>query len=420
MPRIRLTIRTLNALKGSPSRQVDYWDKSFPRFGVRVSPQGRKTWMILYRYNRRLRRLTLGTYPPTPLEQARKAAREELNKVRDGRDPARERKLVQREGSFTELCDDYIKRHAKPNKKSWRNDQWMINRHLKPVWDHVKVGDITTLDVVALIEGIADRGPKVLANRVLALISKMFSFGIPRGYRADHPCRGLQRPTKERPRDRVLSETEIRKIWESLEKGDPFARALYQLRLLTAQRGGEIRHMKWADINLETGEWTIPATDSKNGIVHTVPLNPKAVDVLKSLQEWQSNRLREVNQGRVKKNWPPKESSGWVFPSPRGDDRPFDWEQKLTRRLREQSGVAFKPHDLRRTASTLLTKYCHVDRFILKRILNHVDSDITAVYDRNLYDDQKRMALNAWGRRLAAIVSGTELTATVLPMSAQL
>jgi integrase len=417
MPRVKLTVRKLKSLKGSPTGQIDYWDQSFPRFGVRVSPLGRKSWVVFYRYNGRARRLTLGTCPPTGLAKARELAQDALNKVRDGHDPARDQQLTRREGTFGELCDDYMKRHARPNKKSWRQDQWLIDSQLLPHWRHVKARDIGTLDVLALVEAIADRGAKVLANRTLALISKIFAFAIPRGFRADHPCRGLSRPSKERGRDRVLSDEEIKNIWDTLEIEDPFVRALFQLRFLTAQRGGEIRRMRWADIDLHRGGWVIPADDAKNGVTHWVPLNQHAVEVLTALNAWQQDRLKTINERRLKKRKAPKDFSEWVFPSPRGDDSPFDWEQKLTKRIRQKSGVDFRPHDIRRTVGTLLTKYCKVDRFILKRILNHVDHDVTAIYDRNRYDEPKRLALDAWGRRLQSIVTGTESTASIVPIS---
>jgi integrase len=417
MPRVKLTVRKLQSLKGASSGQIDYWDQSFPRFGVRVSRLGRKSWVVFYRYNGRARRLTLGTCPPTDLAKARELAQDALSKVRDGHDPAREQQQTRREGTFDELCADYMKRHAKPNKKSWRQDQWLIDSQLLPHWRHVKARDIGTLDVLALVEAVADRGAKVLANRTLALISKIFAFAIPRGFRADHPCRGLSRPTKERGRDRVLSDEEIKTIWDTLETEDPFVRALFQLRFLTAQRGGEIRRMRWADVDLRRGEWVIPADDAKNGVAHWVPLNQQAVVLLTALDAWQRDRLKTINEGRKKKRQIPKTVSEWVFPSPRGDDSPFDWEQKLTKRIRQKSSVDFRPHDIRRTVATLLTKDCNVDRFMLKRILNHVDADVTAIYDRNRYDQQKRAALDTWGRRLKAIVEAHEMTDTVVPIS---
>jgi integrase len=112
-----------------------------------------------------------------------------------------------------------------------------------------------------------------------------------------------------------------------------------------------------ADIDLHRGEWVIPAADAKNGVAHWVPLNQDAVTALTGLKTWQHERLATINEGRKKKRWP-KEFSEWVFPSPRGDDTPFDWEQKLTKRIRQKSGIDFRLHDIRRTVATMLTKHC--------------------------------------------------------------
>ena len=225
---------------------------------------------------------------------------------------------------------EYLARHAKPKKKSWREDKWKLDRYLLPKWEHVKARDISRSDVRALVEGIADRGAPILANRVLALTSKVFSVAVERDWRPDNPCRGIAHPGKEQKRDRVLSDDEVRTLWNALEAEDPFFRALFQLRFLTAARGGEIRHMRWKDVNLTTGWWIIPSESSKNDLPHHVPLNDTALHLLNNLKRWQEQRRITMNEGRKKKGWPLREPSEWVFPSPRGDDEPFNWEQRAT------------------------------------------------------------------------------------------
>jgi integrase len=414
MPRIKLTDRKIRALK-STAAQVDYWDSALPSFGIRVSTGNRKTWTIYYRFHGRKRRLTIGTYPNTTLAEARRRARNLLSRVSNGDDPAAESAVLKHAATFNDLQDTYVARHAKPKKKSWRNDVYLIKRFLLPKWRHVKACDVSQADVQAVIDAIAPSGP-VLANRVLALISKLFAFSIAKKWRHDNPAHGIDKPTLERPRDRVLTPGEIWAVWNALELETPFIRAVFQLRLLTAARGGEIRRMRWIDLDLDTGWWTIPAEFSKNAVSHRVPLNGTACQLLESLRTWQVDRLNEINRGRLKKGWEIKQFSEWVFPSPRGN-APFSWEQRAAKRIRSFSGVDFRPHDLRRTVATLLTQHHDADRFILKRILNHVDRDITAVYDRNRYDDQKRAAIDSWGRRLNAIVTHTEQTGTVVSMA---
>jgi integrase len=269
----------------------------------------------------------------------------------------------------------------------------------------VKATDVSRPDIRGLVERIADGGAPIHANRVLALLSKIFNFAVVRDWRSDNPTHGVERPGVERRRDRVLTDEEIVTLWAALNEEDPFHRALFQLRFLTAARGGEIRHMRWQELDLVTGWWTIPEEFSKNGIPHHIPLSTLAVRLLNELNAWQEKRRAEINDGRRKKRLPPRERSVWVFPSPRGGDEPFLWEQRATQRLKDKTGIEFRPHDIRRTVATALTRLQIADRFMLNQILNHVDRDITGVYDRNRYAIQKRTAMEAWCRELERILS---------------
>jgi integrase len=148
----------------------------------------------------------------------------------------------------------------------------------------------------------------------------------------------------------------------------------------------------------------IPAEFSKNGLSHRVPLNPQAVSLLKDLQTWQEKRLAEVNDGRAKKHLEAKKPSEWAFPSRWYEGESLAWTRKATKRIREASGVDFRPHDLRRTAASLMTG-TGTSRVVVSKILNHVETGVTAVYDRHSYDPEKRIALDAWGRQVEAILT---------------
>jgi integrase len=164
--------------------------------------------------------------------------------------------------------------------------------------------------------------------------------------------------------------------------------------LLTAQRRGEVLSMRWQDI--DGTWWTIPADFAKNGRSHRVPLSPQALAILK--------RLREGAEGP------------WVFPSPTADG-PIENPQKAVQRLRTRSNVHdLRLHDFRRTAASHMTGM-GISRLTVQKLLNHAERDVTAVYDRHSYDPEKRAALDAWGRRLAEIVSGERQVAEVVPLA---
>jgi integrase len=236
-----------------------------------------------------------------------------------------------------------------------------------------------------LLDDVAARAP-IMANRVLALVRKMFNFAIEREWLEVNPCHLVKAPGEEKQRDRVLSEDEIRLVWKALDDESPLIAVLFKVRLLTAQRGGEVHGAAWSEFDLARGWWTIPADRSKNGLAHRVPLSPQAVRILKPWRQ-------------------AADDSPWVFPSSRKTGPHIAHAQKAIERVVRASGVNFRGHDLRRTAASLMVG-AGVPRLVVSKILNHVETGVTAVYDRHGYDLEKRAALDFWGKRVDQIVSG--------------
>src|SRR5262249_7569834 len=229
--------------------QIDYWDESLPGFGIRLSAGGARAWMLMYRSGRRKVRLKLGTYPAMPLAKAREEARKALACVQTGGDPAVERRAERDADSFGQLAASYLERHAKRNKRSWKTDEEVLNRDVLPKWRHRGARDIAKRDVRDLIQRIVDRGAPIMANRTFEIVRRIFTWAIAEDYLSISPCVGLEKPAKENRRDRVLTEDEIRAVWMAAEKEAPFIAAIFKLRLVTAQRGGEIVSMRRTDID---------------------------------------------------------------------------------------------------------------------------------------------------------------------------
>ncbi len=280
--------------------------------------------------------------------------------------------------TFGELAEVFIEKHAKVRKRSWRDDERNLRIDLLPAWKDRPAESIRRRDVAELLDRIVERGAPILANRVKALTSKIFNVGIGRGLVENNPALGVSMPAKERQRDRVLNEDEIRALWRTLDTQGTVMGATFKMRLLTAQRGDEVLRMKWTDIS--NGWWTIPAEVAKNGLTHRVPLSPQVAQLLEELRSITGD-------------------SAWVFASRRKRESPISAIQKAAERIAKRAGVEFVPHDLRRTAASLMTGM-GVSRLVVSKILNHVESGITAVYDRHSYDAEKRQALEAWGRQL--------------------
>jgi integrase len=390
MPRIKVTDRTVQGLMPNPSRQVDYFDERLPGFGLRVSPAGRKSWIVLYRFHGRLRRVTLGPYPYVSLADARAKAKTVMSQVVQGSDPAALKAAERRAETFAELAAEYLERHAKPRKRTWREDERILSRELLPHWGKMKAKEIARRDVRLLIDNLLERGVTVHANRIFALARKVFNFGLQRDIVDANPCHGLPQPAPEHRRDRVLSESEIGVLWKEFEAERTLVAASYKLRLLTAQRGGEILGMRWDHIDFASGWWTIPTEIAKNGMAHRVPLSRQVRAILAEI------KLLGL-------------SSTWVFPN-RTRSGPMDTTQKAAERIRARTGIDFRQHDLRRTAASHMTGM-GISRLVVGKILNHVEPGVTAVYDRHSYDREKREALEAWAERLGEIVEGGTATA---------
>jgi len=246
-------------------------------------------------------------------------------------------------------------------------------------------------DVRELLDGIVDRGAPVLANRVLALVRKIFNFGIGEEWVEANPAHRMGLPSAEQSRTRVLTPDELRAVWAWLERPTAddaddterrhrtLAQAALKLRLILAQRGGEVIAMRWADVDLTTGWWTIPAEDSKNKMPHRVPLTAPAIKIVKALQT-------EAADDAV-----------YAFAGIRAP--------RHRRGALEGLEVAdLRPHDFRRTAATMMAS-AGVSRLVIAKVLNHAEKGITAVYDRASYDAEKRAALEGWAQTLTAIVT---------------
>ncbi len=396
---MKFTDYSIKALKPRAKRFEVYSDEK-TGFGLRVSETGVKSWLSRYRRNGELVRLTLGTYPAMTLKQARIKHNEFRSWLHDGVDPRHELKRRRKEaeqvrlteagaGTVGGLAHEYLERHARPKKRSWREDERILKKDILPQWKQYKAKDITRRDVIKLLDRIADRGAPIMANRTLAVISRMFGFGVRRGIVDASPCVAIDPPGEEKSRDRVLTENEVRAFWSGLHKAraqEPVKLAL-KLQLVTVQRRGEIAGAAWSEFDLATGWWTVPAGRSKNSLSHRVPLSSLALELLTELKQLAGD-------------------SQWLLPSPRGDQPITD--RALTRAISNNRIVfdipPFTPHDLRRTAASLMTGM-GIPRLVVKKILNHVEGDVTAVYDRHSYDKEKRQALEKWANKLQEVIS---------------
>lgn len=329
------------------------------------------------------------------------------------------------------------RRKGKRGKRSWKEDLRIINAELlrkdRADWKHVKVREITRAMVREVFEAITDRGAPIGANRTLALMSKIFNFALQRDWIDGNPAALIEKNDEE-SRARVLSDDEIRELWAALgetartnEAGQQLARLnptlndAFRMRFYTAQRGGEVFKMAWEDVDLDSGWWSIPASIAKNKQLHRVPLIPAAVELLRARKAaarpsatWVFENVRPSRKNpqpieavRDFGNVASRGKKAAAFLS-RGDAHLDSKRARARKRPPFLPGLSFEfqGHDIRRSASTNMTK-AGVSRLDVGKVLNHVDRGprSTKVYDRYEYDREKRAALEVWARRLDAILT---------------
>ncbi len=420
MPTANLTDRKIASLK--PGNELTEWfDESTPGFGIRVSPKGKKTWFVMYRFAGLRRRYKLGRYPDVSLEKARTKARKALSEVSDSKDPVQEKKaeeaLIKRERleakTFSELSKLYIEEYAKLNKRSWEEDERIIDKLLKPEFGSLNVKEIVRSHVRSFLRNMAVKTP-VQANRSQACLRKIFNWAIKEEIvdMEGNPAAGISSPGgREKPKERNLSDDEIKAVWNELEKDSTAPKKALQLILLTGQRPGEVVGLPWEEINLNDALWMLPGSRAKNGLTNIIPLSNQAIRIIEKQREALESQMKKREKRRQKVS-----QSAFVFPCRHlTKDKPmtvYAIDQEAQNISKDLGIPGFAPHDLRRTCSTKLGEML-IPGHLIDRITNHKPTGITdRVYNKYDYLREKQEALNAWGARLSRIVTNLELVGT--------
>lgn len=353
--------------------------------------------------------MTIGRYPYLSLADAKKAHRAALKALENNRDPAEEVKKekldIQNASTVTALIKEYIEVWAKPRKRSWQEDQRILQKDVQPLWGKRKAADITKRDIVLLLESITKRGAPIAANRTLACIRRMFNFGIERDLLITNPCSTIKAPSKENRRERYLTASEIAIFWKKLDQApmSPLTKLALKLQLTTAQRKGEIVSAEWSDISINERIWTIPSSKAKNGKAHRIFISSLALELI--------NQIKSLSN-----------DSRWLFPAGKAVCTDTHMTgQAVDHALRRSKSVfseieAFSPHSLRATATTHMASM-RISGETISRILNHAKRGVTEQhYNKYDYDDEKKNALEAWSSRLQAIINQTDVANNIIPL----
>jgi integrase len=375
---------------------------------LQVFPSGKASWAFRYRFGGRTRKLTIGPSPEISLKDARDLARKAHGTIGGGKDPA-EQKQVSKVNARTpadrdiveKVAAQFLARHVKGlSVATQREVNRIMAKDILPTWSGRRLSQIGKSDIHELLDRIVDRGATVQANRALAWIKGMCNFAIGRGLIEVSPCAGIRPPTAETARDRVLSDDELRAVWEAADALAWPYRGVVQLLVLTGQRRNEVTAMTWRELDLDARIWTLPAARAKNGVEHQIPLPDLAVEILKAC--------------------PRIDGSDFVFTI--SGRNPMMGHFLIKRRLDSLMAPDTPPwvlHDIRRTVASGMARL-GVNLSVVEKLLNHVGgsfSGVAGVYQRHSFADEKRAAMTAWARHVEVLVTG-ETGANIVPIRA--
>ena len=393
--------RTVDGLQAPAKGELVLWDESLAGFGVRVRPGGGgKTYMLMYRAGvgrgAPLRKLTIGTHgsPWTP-DGARIEAKRLLGLVAGGADPAAVKTEHRKAETVDDLAGRFLTEHVQAKRKGSTAAEYerLVDLFVRPALGPKKIADVTRADIARLHH--AHRETPYQANRILAVLSKMFSLAEAWGLRRDgsNPCRHIER-NPERGRERMLSAAELARLGDALAAydGSPYITAAVKLLLFSGARLSEILGLRWEWINLERGEARLP--DSKTG-AKTLHLPPPALAVLKGLPRLEGNPYVIVGQ---------KDGASLVN------------LQKPWQAIRKAAGLTdVRLHDLRHSYASVGAAGGD-SLLVIGKLLGHHHAATTERYAHLALDPIKAAAASIAGR-IASALEGANGNGEVVPLA---
>jgi len=372
-------------------------DDEIAGFGFRLRAGGSRKWTFQYKLGTKQRRMTVGSFPAMRAESARQIAGELYAKVRLGQDPAGDK--LEGRARAAETFEATLKAYLPHARTRQRDSTYKeTERHLLVYCKPLHGRQLATIDrraIAALLNETTAASGAVTSNRVRASLSAFFAWCVRQGLLDANPIVGTGREI-ETSRSRTLDDGELKVIWNALEDND--YGAIIKLLTLTGQRAGEIALLRWSEV--EKDALVLPPQRTKNKRQHVVPLSEAAREILVA----QSRRGgREFVFGRSDSGF-----SGWSKCKHRLDGRICETGDSLPQ---------WTPHDLRRTCATRMADL-GVQPHLVEATLNHVSghkAGVAGVYNRALYEAEKRQALNLWAEHVLAVCEGRE--SKIVPLS---
>jgi integrase len=392
-----LTVKAIENFKPGASRR-EVPDGEVRGLYLQIFPSGKHSWAFRYRFGGRTRKLTIGASPEIGLKAARDLARAAHLQVAGGEDPGAVKqaartgaKALPARDTVEKVAAQFLARHVRNLGTVTRNEVGrVIAKEILPAFRGRRLSEIKRPDVIEWLDTIVDRGAPISANRALSWFKGLCNFAVERGVIDVSPIAAIKPPSPEAPRDRVLSDDELRGAWEAADALEPVYGSFIKLLILTGQRRSEVAELRWAEIDLEKRVWTLPKERAKNGIERTIPLPDQAVEILKALPR-----------------------SGSPFALTLNGRNPIRGTPRIKRRLdaiMPPDTSSWVLHDIRRTVASGMARL-GINLPVIEKLLNHVSGSfagIIRVYQKYSFADEKRDAMERWGRHIDAVVMPSE------------
>ena len=391
-----LTERTVQTAKPKAARYGKP-DGIVPGQQLIIQPTGEKSYAIFPRIHGKQVKITIGDASVLTLAEARIKGKAIIAQAADGIDPREVRQEAARTAADTVevVVRRYIERYQKVHNRTWEEVQWRLEREILPAWGKRPITSISRRDVIALLDGIVDRGVPITANRTLTVARKMFNWAIERDLIETSPFDHVKAPAQEVPRDRTHSDAELALILQATDTlSHPFG-PYFKLAVLLGQRREEVAGLRWSELDSDLAVWTLPRERAKNGVEHVVPLSPWARSILAGLPRFAGSDFAFTTTGR-------SSISGFSKAKTALD-------AEITKLNDGDPIPPWRLHDLRRSMASTMARL-GVALPVVEKLLNHVSgtfSGVQGIYQRHDFADEKRQALEVWAQHLLSLDQGS-------------
>ncbi|MBE0575240.1 MAG: tyrosine-type recombinase/integrase [Desulfuromonadales bacterium] len=386
--RFPFTKRSIEAIPShdpdSPSREAEYSDAECIGLKLRVSKGGRKFFQHRYRYMGRKKCLSLGEYPYVSIQDARQMVHEHKSLLARQIDPCDQREHKTNDWTFRKFSKELYMPHALQHKKTWKEDQYKLDRQIIPAFGDYRISSITARDISTFLSQQKERTSNTTANHYATLLKRMFNLGVKWGLLEKSPAANLDKFKEPPNRERYLTKDKLPIFLKALdEQEDRLSVAAIKLLLFTGGRRLEITSLQYCQVLMEEKKLFLP--DTKNGRSRHIILNDRAIAVLKELEA-------------SKDQSPRTKDSEYLFPSRKGAKKPYMYDLRKTfDKVCEAANTEdIVLHSLRHTFATLAIQG-GASLYDVSKLLGHSDVSMTQRYAHMVDDSLQKATDNMAG-----------------------